>query len=113
LPDKALKAAMTRRKLQRRFRIVLAAFMIALVASGITAFPLLHEVGLLAEVLGVPPDAAQEDSDGLRHWVGYVHEGLEESYGKYPFLAYGTDWLAFAHIVIAVFFVGPLIRPAE
>ena len=25
---------------------------------------------------------------------------------QYPFLAYGTDWLAFAHLVIAVAFVG-------
>ena len=27
------------------------------------------------------------------------------------FLAYGTDWLAFAHLVIAVAFVGPLRDP--
>jgi hypothetical protein len=26
-------------------------------------------------------------------------------------MAYGTDWLAFAHIVIAVAFVGPYIDP--
>lgn len=26
--------------------------------------------------------------------------------GLYPFLLYGTDWLAFAHLVIAVFFYG-------
>jgi hypothetical protein len=25
----------------------------------------------------------------------------------------GTDWLAFGHIAIALFFVGPLIRPSE
>jgi hypothetical protein len=28
-------------------------------------------------------------------------------------LAYGTDWLAFAHIVIAVFFIGPLVDPVR
>jgi hypothetical protein len=33
--------------------------------------------------------------------------------GAYPFLAYGTDWLAFAHIVIAVFFIGPLVKPKD
>ena len=31
----------------------------------------------------------------------------------YPFLAYGTDWLAFAHLVIAVAFWGPLRDPVR
>ena len=39
--------------------------------------------------------------------------GLEDMYTRYPWIAYGTDWLAFAHIIIPLFFVGPLIRPAE
>ena len=102
---------MTRRKLERRFRIVLAGFMLALVLSGITAFPLLGEVRLLAETLGVPDDVELQQAEGLQGWIAYVRQGLEESYEKYPFLAYGTDWLAFAHIAIAVFFIGPLIRP--
>jgi len=28
-------------------------------------------------------------------------------------MAYGTDWLAFAHLVIAVAFLGPLRDPAK
>ena len=32
---------------------------------------------------------------------------------RYPFLAYGTDWLAFAHLVIAVAFVGPWRDPVR
>ena len=28
-------------------------------------------------------------------------------------MAYGTDWLAFAHIAIAVYFIGPLIDPVR
>jgi len=31
----------------------------------------------------------------------------------YPFLAYGTDWLAFGHFVIAVAFIGPLRDPVK
>jgi len=104
---------MHRQTLERRFRIVLVVFMIALVLSGVTAFPLLSEVRLLAGMLDAPTNARQQQSDGLGYWIGYVHQGLEESHEKYPFIAYGTDWLAFAHIVIAVFFVGPLIRPTE
>jgi hypothetical protein len=28
-------------------------------------------------------------------------------------MAYGTDWLAFAHIVIAIYFIGPLLDPVR
>ena len=35
------------------------------------------------------------------------------TYRQYPFVAYGTDWLAFGHIVIAIFFIGPLIDPVR
>ncbi|HUM46348.1 MAG TPA: hypothetical protein PLD84_05440, partial [Chitinophagales bacterium] len=31
----------------------------------------------------------------------------------YPFMAYGTDWLAFAHIVIAIAFLGPYKDPIK
>jgi hypothetical protein len=30
-----------------------------------------------------------------------------------PWIDYGTDWLAFAHLIIAVFFVGPLLDPVR
>jgi hypothetical protein len=63
--------------------------------------------------LGVDRDADLAGLSGLRYWIGHVREGLEHSYHSYPFLAYGTDWLAFAHLVIAVFFLGALFRPAE
>src|ERR1700722_8448492 len=42
-----------------------------------------------------------------------VRDGLRDSYGRYPWMAYSTDWLAFAHLVIAVFFVGPLVNPVR
>jgi hypothetical protein len=38
---------------------------------------------------------------------------LRESYAKYPWLAYGTDWLAFAHVVIAIFFIGAFMDPVR
>jgi len=31
----------------------------------------------------------------------------------YPFIAYGTDWLAFAHFVIAIAFIGPWRDPVR
>lgn len=97
----------------RRCRAALALFILGLVLSGLTAFPLLLEMRLLSRVLAIPPAAVPADHTGLRFWIASVRLGLEVSYGRFPWLAYGTDWLAFAHIVIAVFFIGPLIDPAR
>jgi len=91
-----------------RCRIVLVFFIVALILSGITAFPLLHELNLLARWVNAwAPDTS------IEYWISSVRDGLAHTYASYPWLAYGTDWLAFAHLMIAVFFVGPLIDPAR
>ena len=84
----------------------------ALVLSGVTAFPLRWGMDVLAGWLGIDADADLASLDGLRYWIACIRGGLEQSYGAYPFLAYGTDWLAFAHLAIAVFFIGPMREPA-
>jgi Na+/alanine symporter len=42
-----------------------------------------------------------------------VREGIEYNAVHYPYYAYGTDWLAFAHIIIAVSFIGPFRDPVR
>jgi hypothetical protein len=42
-----------------------------------------------------------------------VHHALSESNAQCPFLAYGTNWLAFAHLVLAVLFTGPYRDPVR
>ena len=84
-------------------------FIIGLVVSGVTAFPLLSELRLLVRLLGA--DSAVPNSGSLSNWILSVKNGLETTYAAYPWIAYGTDWLAFGHLVIAGFFVGPLIQP--
>ena len=39
-------------------------------------------------------------------WLTDVQAALVETQGRFPFLFYGTDWLAFGHIVIAIAFIG-------
>jgi hypothetical protein len=97
----------------RRIRFWLAVFMAGLVLSGITAFPLQTELNWLAALLhgDVPRPIAQ--TTHLLPWVDRVYQGLSVTNASYPFLAYGTDWLAFAHLVIAVAFVGPFIDPVR
>lgn len=95
----------------RRFRVALILFVSGLVVSGVTAFPLLQEVELLAAWLGADEPSAGGGSRGLTQWIAYVREGLRETYSRYPFVGYGTDWLAFGHLAIAVFFLGPIVQP--
>jgi hypothetical protein len=96
----------------RIIRLVLVLFIIGLVLSGLTAFPLVWELRLLTSWFG-HATAIGSSFPGLAHWLSYVHEGLEFTGHEYPFLAYGTDWLAFAHLVIAVAFLGPLKDPVR
>lgn len=99
-------------KLEKRVRALLVFFVIALVLSGLTAFPLEWEVNLLNGWFG--PGAAMEELwPSLSEWIHRVHLGLQETYADYPFIAYGTDWLAFAHLVIAVAFWGPIKDPVR
>ena len=90
----------------KRIRFWLAVFIVGLVLSGVTAFPLTWEVGLLVRWFG-------QGESGLALWLRTVHTGLVETDQRFPFLAYGTDWLAFAHLVIAVAFIGPWRDPVR
>jgi hypothetical protein len=96
-----------------RIRFWLATMIVGLVLSGVTAFPLETELHWLVSVLRTSPfqDAAQ--SFGLLQWIGRVSNALTTTNAQYPFLAYGTDWLAFAHLAIAVVFIGPCIDPVR
>lgn len=49
----------------------------------------------------------------LSLWIGKVHEGILRTSYQYPFISYGTDWLAFAHILIAILFIGILKDPVK
>jgi hypothetical protein len=102
-----------RRILLRRIRVLLAVFIVGLVLSGATAIPLEWEVGVLARLLGLPPDANPQDNCGLAHWIAAVQGGLHETFARYPFIAYGTDWLAFGHFIMAILFLGALRDPVR
>ncbi len=104
---------MSREAMLTRCRAALIVFMAGLIVSGLTAFPLLAELRLLASMLGIQTAASPDSYTGLRFWIATVRLGLERSYVSYPWLAYGTDWLAFAHLVLAVFFIGPLVDPVR
>jgi len=96
-----------------RIRFWLVLFIVGLVLSGITAFPLQRELVLLNHLLGVPPISPASGEPALHTWLRRVLNALTATDRDYPFLAYGTDWLGFGHLVIAVAFLGPLRDPVR
>ena len=96
---------MTAAKLLFRIRSMTLLFVILLVLSGITAFPTYSELKWLMATQIISPDTA------LGAWLYKVWLGVKEVNDNNHFLFYGYDWLAFAHIVIGMAFIGPYSDP--
>ena len=96
-----------------KIKVCLWIMIVGLILSGLTAFPLRWESQVLASLFGVDSAANPEMLSGMRWWLVTVRNGLQETYTKYPFIAYGTDWLAFAHLILAILFIGPLRDPVK
>jgi hypothetical protein len=95
------------------YRISLSLFMTGVIVSGLTAFPLLGELSLLCRWLGIDDPAAYQTLSGLRRWIAFLSFGLQKTYAAFPFIGYGTDWLALGHVIIALFFIGPFRDPVR
>lgn len=93
-------------RLKRSIRKWMIFFITALMLSGITAFPVETE---LKWVLSWWPG----NDSAFYNWMATCYDAIRNTNEKYPYIAYGYDWLAFAHIVIAVVFIGPLVDPVR
>ncbi|HEX8516187.1 MAG TPA: hypothetical protein VF868_08305 [Bacteroidia bacterium] len=85
---------------------MIISFMVFLVLSGLTAFPIETELGYLSTHADALPPVMQ-------NWLKNIYGAVKHTNLEYPYLSYGTDWLAFAHLVIAVVFIGPLRDPVR
>jgi hypothetical protein len=94
----------------RQVRFWLSIFMAGLIVSGLTAIPIQWEIDQIKTIIDTTP-WLHDLAPGLIDWLIYVHAGLTATYQSYSFIVVGTDWLAFAHIVIAIAFIGPLRDP--
>ena len=95
-----------------RVRVLLIFFMIGLVLSGLSAVPLQWELDILKPLFGSGSQFSRF-FPAISSWIDQVYQGVKNGYGLYPFLAYGTDWLAFGHIAIALAFIGPVREPIK
>jgi hypothetical protein len=100
--------SLTEAHLRRRIRNWTLFFIAALFASGISAIPLKPELTFLVNTF-----AQQEQPDQVASWLLRVQAGVNDVDTRWPFLALGTDWLAFGHVVIGLGFIGLLRDPVR
>ncbi len=100
--------------LLKRIRVFTWVFIIGLFLSGATAMPLVREVNFLAHITGAEGLVQTTGSTATPAWAAWlvnVQSALQKTSAEFPFLFYGTDWLAFGHYMIALAFVGALHDP--
>lgn len=97
--------------LRRRIRWLTWVFIVGLVISGVTAIPLVTEVEWLSKITGAGEMVEQPTKWAM--WLENINHALIDTNARHPILFYGTDWLAFGHIVIAVVFIGALRDPVR
>ena len=91
--------------IKNQIRCIILFFMVALIFSGATAIPAETELTILLRHL--PADSM------IGSLLAEVLHAVQDTGAHYPFLFYGNDWLAFAHFVIEVTFVGVLRDPVR
>lgn len=90
------------RTLIRRWLVL---FMIVLVLSGLSVFPVVWGSGWLAWLFN--------SGDAMGRWMEQLNHGLKLVDEKYPFIYYGYDWMAFAHFLFAILFYGAWRDPVR
>lgn len=90
---------------KRTIKSWLRFFIVSLFISGFTALPV--EAELTYIIKHFPFEGS------IKGWLEQVLLGVQNTAKDYPFLFYGYDWLAFAHFVLAILFIGPLRDPVK
>jgi len=80
-------------------------FIFSLFISGLTAIPVEQELTWI--VAHFPFEGT------IKGFLEEVLIGIKQTSKDHPFLFYGYDWLAFAHFVLAILFIGPLRDPVK
>lgn len=80
-------------------------FITALFISGVTAIPVEAELSFLLKIFS--------SSTQLHYWSEKVLSAYKNVNHDTPFLLYGYDWLAFAHFILAILFIGPYRNPVK
>ena len=87
----------------KTIRLHLSVFILLLIISGITAFPITTEINYLFAVRNAFPLF-------FTQWIEQLHASIHQTPDV---MLYGTDWLAFAHIIISLFFIPVYSNPIQ
>jgi hypothetical protein len=96
---------MNNQTLTFRIKLCLWIVIIGLALSGITAFPLESELAVLKVHVS--------ETSAMGKWLNTIYHAIKTTNQQFQWLSYGTDWLAFAHLMIAIVFIGPLRDPVR
>ena len=78
-----------------------------LLVSAVTIWPAILELKMVVSIAW----GDTEPAGVLHRFVLQAINGLEVMEADYPFMLYAHDWLAFAHIVLAILFAGAIRDP--
>lgn len=94
----------------QKIKGIIIFYMIALLLAGFTAFPIEWE---LKTICGLIERIGNDWISQLAivNFIYEVKDSIVNINTNSPYISYGFDWLAFAHIVIALLFIGPYKDP--
>ena len=80
-----------------------------LLVSGVTVWPAIPELKMAVRIVW-----GEGEQTGVLHgFILQAIEGLKSVEANHPFMLYAHDWLAFAHIVLAILFAGAIRDPVR
>lgn len=100
-------------KLLRRIRFWTGFMMVGLMMSGLTAIPIQTQFDWGVRWLGEDFAGRGMVPGFVAEWLREANRGVQATTRQAPFVYYGTDWLAFGHIAIALAFVGAWREPVR
>ena len=93
----------------KRAKWMLGIVVFGLFMSGVTVWPAVPELKMAVRIIW-----GDDEPTGVLHsFIIRSIEGLKSVEVNYPFMLYAHDWLAFAHIVLAILFAGAIRDPVR
>jgi hypothetical protein len=93
----------------KRAKIMLGIVAFGLFLSGVTVWPAVSELKMAVRMVW-----GDGEPDGVLHsFILQAIDGLESVEENFSFMLYAHDWLAFAHIVLAILFAGAIRDPVR
>ncbi|MBN2210263.1 MAG: hypothetical protein JW709_02600, partial [Sedimentisphaerales bacterium] len=99
-------------KIIRRIRILLILCILGLVFGFQMVLFVRPEITWLNSIFG-PGTQMDRFCPSVSAWVNHLAEGINDTYARYPFIAYCMDWLALAQLGFIVMFIGAVINPVR